>query len=64
MTLQAELLADVVRRERELATSPLREEHRRMVDLLAELRCCTGPSFAERLLGAVRRPSATCCVAS
>jgi hypothetical protein len=64
MTLQAELLADVVRRERELATSPLREERRRMADLVAAMRCCTGPSFVSRVLDALRPSAASCCAAS
>jgi hypothetical protein len=61
MSLQFELLADVVNQERRLAFSPTAERRRSAARLLAALRCCTQASWSSRLLAALGgRPTACC----
>ena len=52
--LHAQILSDVIRRERALEATPARQEHRRMVHLAEALRCCTG--LVSRLRAAVGLP--------
>jgi hypothetical protein len=54
---QAEILYDALRRERELATSPVRLEQRSLARLARAIASCCRPSFATRLLGALERPA-------
>jgi hypothetical protein len=61
MSLQFELLADVVNQERRLTFSPTAEKRRGAARLLAALRCCTQASWGRRLLAALGgRPTACC----
>jgi hypothetical protein len=61
MTLQIEILSDIVRRERAVDESPQRLERRRMAQLLETIRCCTQASPLGRLRDAFARPAAGCC---
>ena len=61
MTFQTEILADVVRRERALATSPARAERRRIARLAEAVARCCRPTAIARLRALLRtgRPART-----
>jgi hypothetical protein len=64
MSIQAEILADMIRDERELALSPAQLERRRLVRALESVGCCTSPSLAARLRSLLDRRATTCCAAA
>jgi hypothetical protein len=62
MSLQFEILADVVNEERRQAFSPTEEKRRTAARLLAALRCCTQASWSSRLLATLGGRQTACCV--
>jgi hypothetical protein len=64
MFIQAEILADMIRDERELALSPAQLERRRLARAFESVGCCTGPSLAARLRSVLDRRATTCCAAA
>ncbi len=62
MSLQFEILADVVNQERRQAFSPTEEKRRTAARLLAALRCCTQASWSSRLLATLGGRQTACCV--
>ncbi len=64
MSLQVQILADIVNQERAQSLSPAQERRRSAARLLAEARCCTVPSWSSRLLAALDGPATGCCIAA
>jgi hypothetical protein len=62
MSLQLEILADVLHRERMGTLSPTDERRRLAAQLLQSLRCCLQPSHTSRLLAALDGPATGCCI--
>ncbi len=54
--LRAQILSDLIRRERALDTTLARQERRQMIRVAEALRCCTG--LVGRLRAAVHWPGA------
>ena len=64
MFIQAEIIADMIRDERELALSPAQLERRRLARALENVGCCSGPSVGARLRSVLDRRATTCCAAA
>jgi hypothetical protein len=64
MSIQVQILADLVNQERAQSLSPVQERRRSAARLLAQTRCCTVPSWSSRLLAALEGPATGCCVAA
>ena len=64
MTLQLQILSDVVQRERAEALSPDAVERRRAAHLLAALQCCMRASWGDRLRAAIVGRTTSCCSAA
>jgi hypothetical protein len=62
MSLQFEILADIVNQERARAFSPTEETRRSAARLLAALRCCTQASWNSRIVAALGGRPTVCCV--
>jgi hypothetical protein len=62
MSLQFQILADIVNQERAQRLSPVQERRRTAARLLAQARCRALPSWSSRLLAALDGPATGCCV--
>ncbi len=63
MSLQVEILSDVIRHERAMNEAPRRMERRQAARILEAIRCCTRPSVGGRFIGLVAGRQAGCCAA-
>ncbi len=62
MSLQLQILTDVLQRERSQGLSSAEAKHRGAARLVAALRCCTDGTWSGRLLAALDGPATGCCV--